>query len=118
MSRPLFRSQVIAGTYIKQYLNYEYVLLGADGRYTNGVWLCSHGNYRKSGTFTLSSNLLVFNPADPRYHLAPLRPVTWGKRLYFLHPDEITAFRAAIVSKEEPRTNYFGQFLMRENDWD
>ena len=107
----------LAGTYIKQYLNYEYVLLGADGTYTNGVWLCSRGNYRKSGTFTLSSNLVVFKPADPSYDLAPLRSVTWGKRLYLLHPEEIAAFRAAILSKEEPRSSEFGQFLMRENDW-
>ena len=107
----------LAGRYVKQYLYYEYVLLGADGTYTNGAWMCSRGNYRKTGTFTLSSNLLVFNPADPRYDLAPLRPVNWGQRLYLLRPDDISAFHAAIANKEEPRSSEFGQFLMRENDW-
>ena len=107
----------LAGSYVKRYLNYEYVLLGADGNYTNGVWLCSRGNYRKSGTFTLSSNLVFFRPAERSYDLGPLRPVSWGQRLYLLQPEEIAAFRAAIVSKEEPRSSEFGQFLMRENDW-
>src|SRR5688572_1036949 len=92
----------LAATYVKQDLAYEYVLLGGDGKYTNGMWICSRGNYRKTGSYTLSSNLVVFKPADPSYDLGPLRPVTWGQRLYLRRPDEIAAFRAAIVSNEEP----------------
>jgi hypothetical protein len=107
----------LAGRYVKQDFGSEYVLLGADGKYTNGLWLCSRGNYRDSGTFTLSSNLLVFTTSDPSRNPGPLRPVNWGKRLYLLHPDDISAFHAAIASKEEPRSSEFGQFLLRENDW-
>ena len=107
----------LAGRYAKQDFGSEWVSLGGDGKYTNGLWFCSRGNYRDSGTFTLSSNLLIFKTDDPSRNPGPLRPVNWGRRLYLLRPDDIPAFHAAIASKEEPRSSEFGKFIMRENDW-
>jgi hypothetical protein len=107
----------LAGRYTKRYTWPETYLFGADGRYTNVIWLCSQGNSRDLGRASLLQGTILLTPDDPREKEEPLVPVKWGERQYLIRASEMTNFCSAINLGAEPRDSYIGKFLMRENDW-
>jgi hypothetical protein len=103
---------------MKRYTFSEYYKFGADGKYTNIVWLCSRGNSRDFGTATLAGDLIRLRPENLGEKEELMVPVKWGKRQYLIRPDELTNFCSAINLGGEPRDSHIGEFLMREGDWD
>ncbi|MGZ8899716.1 MAG: hypothetical protein ACXW3Z_06440 [Limisphaerales bacterium] len=107
----------LVGTYMSRSFASEYYSFGADGRYTNVVWLCSRGNSRDFGIAALSGKTIALTPEDPRDKEEPLVPVKWGDRQYLIRVDEMTNFCSAINMGAEPRDSEMGDFLMRRDDW-
>jgi hypothetical protein len=96
----------------------NYFYLGTNGTYTNVWWACSRGNSRETGSATLSNNVIVCTPANRGFTQELLVPVRWGERLYLVSSEEMQAFCLAVTEGIEPRRNSFGDYLLRNGDWD
>jgi hypothetical protein len=92
-----------------------------DGRCTS-LWLTADGTYRwvtreeggyaerSRGVARRSGGLLLLDSHRP----AVLWPVRWGGRMYLLEGDQIAGLNRG---GEEPRSQPFGPFFLREDDW-
>jgi hypothetical protein len=88
----------------------------------SSLWLTSDGRYalttrdeaghqeRSRGTALRSGRALVLDQA--------LWPVRWGGRLYLLEAEQVAPFEKSMRTRDEPRTQPFGPFLLREGDWE
>jgi len=43
--------------------------------------------------------------------------VRWGKRTYMIPSQSVANFMQSVSSGQEPRTSRYGQWLLREYDW-